>query len=104
MRNLKQSKIDQLIKMLLDKTYSVFLKHQYFIRYNNCEFNMPDNTTAIPNDFNAFWMPFTANRQFKSNPRMLSKASMLPKQSMAEKYWTVQPVCGVSMQVTAGPK
>ena len=35
---------------------------------------MPDNTTAIPNDLNAFWMPFTANRQFKSNPRMLSKA------------------------------
>ena len=26
MRNLKQSQIDQLIKMLLDKTYSVFLK------------------------------------------------------------------------------
>ena len=23
-----------------------------------------------PNDLNAFWMPFTANRQFKQNPRM----------------------------------
>lgn len=23
-----------------------------------------------PNDLNAFWMPFTANRQFKKNPRM----------------------------------
>ena len=35
---------------------------------------MPDNLAAIPNDLNAFWMPFTANRQFKSNPRMLAKA------------------------------
>lgn len=24
-----------------------------------------------PNDLSAYWMPFTANRQFKSNPRML---------------------------------
>lgn len=27
-----------------------------------------------PNDLNAFWMPFTANRQFKSNPRMFVAA------------------------------
>lgn len=26
---------------------------------------------AVPNDLNAFWMPFTANRQFKKAPRML---------------------------------
>ena len=26
---------------------------------------------AIPNDLSAFWMPFTANRQFKKAPRML---------------------------------
>jgi beta-alanine--pyruvate transaminase len=25
---------------------------------------------ATPNDLNAFWMPFTSNRQFKKNPRM----------------------------------
>lgn len=25
---------------------------------------------TTPNDLNAFWMPFTANRQFKKNPRM----------------------------------
>ncbi len=25
----------------------------------------------IPNDLNAFWMPFTANRQFRKTPRML---------------------------------
>ena len=27
-----------------------------------------------PNDLSAFWMPFTANRQFKSNPRMFVAA------------------------------
>ena len=26
---------------------------------------------AVPNDLDAFWMPFTANRQFKRSPRML---------------------------------
>ena len=25
----------------------------------------------VPNDLDAFWMPFTANRQFKENPRLL---------------------------------
>ena len=28
-------------------------------------------TTAMPNDLSSFWMPFTANRQFKAAPRML---------------------------------
>ena len=27
-----------------------------------------------PNNLDALWMPFTANRQFKSNPRMLVAA------------------------------
>ena len=30
--------------------------------------------TQVPNDLNAFWMPFTANRQFKAAPRMLYRA------------------------------
>ena len=30
--------------------------------------------TSVPNDLNAFWMPFTANRQFKANPRLLAGA------------------------------
>ena len=30
--------------------------------------------TASPNDLRAFWMPFTANRQFKAAPRMLVAA------------------------------
>jgi beta-alanine--pyruvate transaminase len=28
----------------------------------------------VPNDLDAYWMPFTANRQFKSAPRLLAKA------------------------------
>ncbi|MFS4437673.1 aspartate aminotransferase family protein [Paracoccaceae bacterium GXU_MW_L88] len=31
-------------------------------------------THNIPNDLNAYWMPFTANRQFKANPRMITGA------------------------------
>ncbi|MGB2411513.1 MAG: aminotransferase class III-fold pyridoxal phosphate-dependent enzyme, partial [Candidatus Puniceispirillaceae bacterium] len=35
---------------------------------------MPDSANLQPNDLRAFWMPFTANRQFKANPRMLVSA------------------------------
>jgi beta-alanine--pyruvate transaminase len=35
---------------------------------------MTVSRTASPNDLRAFWMPFTANRQFKSAPRMLVSA------------------------------
>ena len=32
--------------------------------------------SSIPhtNDFEPFWMPYTANRQFKANPRLLVSA------------------------------
>src|SRR5215210_623717 len=30
--------------------------------------------TNIPNDLEAFWMPFTANRAFKRRPRMIARA------------------------------
>ena len=30
---------------------------------------------AVPNNLEAFWMPFTANRQFKKAPRLLASAS-----------------------------
>lgn len=33
-----------------------------------------DGTTPPPNDLGAYWMPFTANRQFKVNPRLLVAA------------------------------
>ena len=31
-------------------------------------------TAMIPNDLEAYWMPFTANRQFKAAPRLLARA------------------------------
>jgi beta-alanine--pyruvate transaminase len=34
-----------------------------------------------PTDLDAFWMPFTANRQFKGNPRLLARAAGMH-------YWT----------------
>ena len=30
--------------------------------------------TTTPNDLDAWWMPFTANRAFKKSPRMLARA------------------------------
>ncbi len=35
---------------------------------------MAYDTPKVPNDLSAFWMPFTANRQFKKNPRMFVSA------------------------------
>jgi beta-alanine--pyruvate transaminase len=35
---------------------------------------MTSSAATVPNDLNAFWMPFTANRSFKKNPRMISRA------------------------------
>src|SRR4249920_2069521 len=42
---------------------------------------MQASTALERADLEAFWMPFTANRQFKANPRLLSKASGMH-------YWT----------------
>ena len=35
---------------------------------------MSNSTAVVPNDLSAFWMPFTANRQFKKAPRMFVAA------------------------------
>ncbi|KQS99186.1 MULTISPECIES: aspartate aminotransferase family protein [unclassified Rhizobium] len=35
---------------------------------------MSNRLNATPNDLRAFWMPFTANRQYKKEPRMFVKA------------------------------
>jgi beta-alanine--pyruvate transaminase len=35
---------------------------------------MSNRLNVAPNDLSAFWMPFTANRQFKQAPRMLVAA------------------------------
>jgi beta-alanine--pyruvate transaminase len=36
-----------------------------------------DRTNPAPNDLSAFWMPFTANRQFKKSPRMFVSADRM---------------------------
>jgi beta-alanine--pyruvate transaminase len=33
-----------------------------------------DTTADVPNDLEAWWMPFTANRSFKQRPRMIARA------------------------------
>src|SRR5438270_5804143 len=41
----------------------------------------PSEPQASSSKLDAFWMPFTANRQFKSNPRLLARAEGMH-------YWT----------------
>jgi beta-alanine--pyruvate transaminase len=43
--------------------------------------NAQPTPALIPDNLDAFWMPFTANRQFKANPRMLARAEGMY-------YWT----------------
>ena len=31
-------------------------------------------SASVPNDLEAFWLPFTANRAFKSRPRLIARA------------------------------
>ena len=38
-------------------------------------------SSTKPNTMDAFWMPFTANRQFKAHPRLLARAEGMY-------YWT----------------
>ena len=34
----------------------------------------PVGTASVPNDLEAFWMPFTSNRAFKARPRLIARA------------------------------
>ncbi|MEA3150051.1 MAG: beta-alanine--pyruvate transaminase, partial [Gammaproteobacteria bacterium] len=43
--------------------------------------NAQPTPTLSPDELDAFWMPFTANRQFKANPRLLARAEGMH-------YWT----------------
>ena len=55
--------------------------------------------TAVPDDLSAFWMPFTANRAFKVNPRMLASASgMYYRTPEGREFSTALPACGASMR------
>lgn len=40
----------------------------------NRNFGLSKSTMPTPNDLDALWMPFTPNRQFKRNPRMIVRA------------------------------
>ena len=33
-----------------------------------------ENKSKIPNSLNEHWMPFTANKDFKENPRLITEA------------------------------
>ena len=47
-------------------------------------------------DLDAFWMPFTANRQFKANPRLLLRAEgMYYGRPTAARSSTGRRACGV---------
>ena len=35
---------------------------------------MSTHRTNIPNSLNEYWMPFSANRDFKKNPRLVTEA------------------------------
>ena len=35
---------------------------------------LSDQRRLAPADLEAYWMPFTANRQFKAKPRMMARA------------------------------
>ena len=33
-----------------------------------------ENRTSVPNSLNEHWMPFTSNKDFKQNPRLITEA------------------------------
>ena len=33
-----------------------------------------ENRTSVPNSLNEHWMPFTSNKDFKENPRLITEA------------------------------
>ena len=43
-------------------------------RINGSQTFVSNSNAVVPNDLSAFWMPFTANRQFKKSPRMFVAA------------------------------
>ena len=56
-------------------------------------------------DLQAHWMPFTANRQFKAEPRLLTAAQgMYYRASSGAASWTAPPACGASTPATAAKR
>src|SRR3984885_15200528 len=59
-----------------------FIYHPSSLRHEpSSPMPTPTPESLTRSDLEAFWMPFTANRQFKSKPRILAKASGMH-------YWT----------------
>ncbi len=65
---------------------------------------MPLHSRLDRSQLEAFWMPFTANRQFKANPRLLARAAghALLDRRTAARSSTAAPACGASTRVTGG--
>jgi len=56
-------------------------------------------------DMENFWMPFTANKQFKAAPRILKSAKGMYFTTIDDKKSSMRvPVCGASTQDTVAKK
>ena len=56
-----------------------------------------EQATAMPASLEAFWMPFTANKQFKAAPRLLASASgMYYKSVDGREVLMPPPACGAA--------
>ena len=47
------------------------------------------------NSLEAHWMPFTANRDFKSNPRMVVKSEGMYMWAVSYTHLTLPTICSV---------
>ena len=53
------------------------------------------NARAQLPDLSHLWMPFTANKQFKAQPRLLAGAKgMYYTRPTAARFWTAPRACG----------
>jgi beta-alanine--pyruvate transaminase len=60
------------------------------------------SSNSAPADLEAFWMPFTANRQFKANPRCSARPrACTTGRRTAARSWTAPPACGASTPAMA---
>ena len=48
------------------------------------------NKTAIPNSLNEHWMPFTSNKDFKENPRLIVEAKGVYLKTIKDKLKLMQ--------------
>ena len=48
------------------------------------------NKTTIPNSLNEHWMPFTSNKDFKENPRLIVEAKGVYLKTIKDKLKSMQ--------------